>query len=734
MLQEQSTLARTWGGHRIGTACGSVTVVPATDITVGTYGTWSVKYTVGVYAMDVGGGLKLGFRRMADWGQPQFTEPTAPNYVTVQCTSGSRLTARFDPSGHIRPFRAVIVIDVLEQPMYPGDEITVLLGDRSGGSPGMIAQSFPESVCEFAVFVDPLSSGRYERVSQTSEPLRVVSGPAERLVIRAPSTAVVGRPFRAQVHGMDRFGNPTPTDAGELTISADPAVSLTVTKSDGAAHWVEQLTLKNPGVRVLELHRGDEVLARSNPILVRADDSGMEIYWGELQGQTASTVGSGSVEEYFRYARDCAGIDFCTHQGHDFMLTDEDWEEVKRETHRFNAPGRFVTLLGYEWSGTTGAGGDRNVVYLDDDGELYRCSSWQLPRDLPQSERATASDMHRALRSLARNGAAVIMIPHVGGRRADIAIRDPDLEPVIEVASCHGIFEWYLREALQRGYRIGVVAASDDCTTRPGFAHPTTSEVAIRGGLTAVLSDKLTRDAIFAGLTTRRCYGTTGERIVVDVRIDGRPMGSILSITGAPHVTGVVVGTAPLHVVSLYDSSKEIWRLTPNPPQRDPRCIRLTWTGARGKDRNRATHWDGGLTLSAGTILSAMPLNMYAPRWGIVQQDKRHVRWHSVTAGNEVGVLLEVDAGDDAVVRFTAGPADFQFALGEVRRQDVHIDAGGLEQAVHVSTMHFRGDNTHADFDYCHTEATPGAHAYWLRVVQADDHRAWSSPIYVERV
>ena len=170
---------------------GSVRVEPADDIVVGTYGTWTITYTVGVYGIDVGGGLKVGTRRMADIGTPQFDDPGAPNYVSVSSNAPARFAMRFDGRGHIRPFRAVTVIDVIEHPLYPGDVITVVLGDTSGGSPGMMAPSFPETNCEFAVFVDPLSSGEYGRVPQITPPIRVVTGPSEKLEVLAPSTAVV---------------------------------------------------------------------------------------------------------------------------------------------------------------------------------------------------------------------------------------------------------------------------------------------------------------------------------------------------------------------------------------------------------------------------------------------------------------------------------------------------------------------------------------------------------------
>ena len=41
------------------------------------------KFTVGAYAMDVGGGLKIGTRRQSDFGHPQFNNPEADNYTTV---------------------------------------------------------------------------------------------------------------------------------------------------------------------------------------------------------------------------------------------------------------------------------------------------------------------------------------------------------------------------------------------------------------------------------------------------------------------------------------------------------------------------------------------------------------------------------------------------------------------------------------------------------------------------
>ena len=181
---DRSTI-RTWG---------SVSVSPTHDVVVGSFSTWTLTYTVGTYAMDVGGGLKIGTRRQADFGTPQFDDAEGDNYTTVTCSrEGSRFETAFDPRGHKRPFNAVAVIRLTAGPLYPGDTVTVVLGDRTRGSRGLQVQSFPETASDFAVFVDPLSSGEYKRVYCMSPNFRIRSGPAESFTVVAPTIVEAGR-------------------------------------------------------------------------------------------------------------------------------------------------------------------------------------------------------------------------------------------------------------------------------------------------------------------------------------------------------------------------------------------------------------------------------------------------------------------------------------------------------------------------------------------------------------
>ena len=710
---------------------GSVRIEPAGEIVVGSMGTWTLVYTVGRYGIDVGGGLRIGTRRMADWGIPQFDDPKADNYVTVGSSTPANFALRYEPRGHVRPFRAVIDVQLTSHALYPGDEVRVVLGDRSHGSLGMLAQSFPESECEIAAFVDCLSSGEYVRVPQLSPPLRVVAGSADGIEVQAPSIVTVDMPFRVQIRAVDRFGNPTAIDHGDLTLETDPSMTLRLDRADGRARWIDGARLLRPGVRRLALRSGDEVLALSNPIRVSETPSDHAVFWGDTQGQTASTVGAGSVAEYFAYARDLAGLDFVTHQANDFMMPDAAWNEIREETNAFDEPGRFTAILGYEWSGTTGAGGDRNVLFSGDDGPVYRSSFWQVAERRVEAERDSVAELHRSLRDhVRRTGEDVLLIPHVGGRRSDVDVHDPEFEHLIEICSCHAIFEWRLFEALARGQRIGVAGASDDHTCRPGLAFPSTPEMALRGGLTAVFAKDLDRKAILEALSARRCYGTTGQRILLHVEANGHPMGAAFA-TPLPHVIRIQAsGTAPIDEITVFDRGRIVCRFEPNPPERDPARIRLTWTGARHQDRNRAINWDGGLELSQGRIIHASPLNMYQPKEGIVAASETTVRWRSVTASQVEGVLLEVDAPDTAELHFKAGPADFRFEIGEVRERDVARDFGGLGIGVAATTLHCSGDETEVALEVIDPQAASGEHAYHVRVVQRDFARAWSSPIY----
>ena len=63
-------------------------------------------------------------------------------------------------------------------------------------------------------------------------------------------------------------------------------------------------------------------------------------YWGDLHGQSGETIGMGSAEAYFRYARDAAFVDMVGHQGNDFQITDAFWKKLNELTARVRQAGQ----------------------------------------------------------------------------------------------------------------------------------------------------------------------------------------------------------------------------------------------------------------------------------------------------------------------------------------------------------------------------------------------------------
>src|SRR5947209_9207509 len=312
------------------------------------------------------------------------------------------------------------------------------------------------------------------------------------------------------------WGNPTPDiDADFDLVSSRPLRGLPSTveiRNGDGPRVIEKLVADSEGDLDLRLMAKDKELARANPLRV-VKGAGLRRYWGDLHGQSGETIGVGSAENYFRYARDAAFVDIVGHQGNDFQITDAFWCKLNRLTAEFDKPGKFVCLPGYEWSGNTGMGGDRNVFYRSEGRPIRRSSHILVQDQTSTSAIYTADELFSAL-----GEEDAVVIAHVGGRYADLKYaHDGRLERAVEIHSTWGTFEWLLHDAFEQGFRVGVVCHSDDHKGRPGATRPGASSFGAIGGLTCYLMPALTRDASFAALRRRRHYGTTGARIYLDL-------------------------------------------------------------------------------------------------------------------------------------------------------------------------------------------------------------------------
>jgi hypothetical protein len=680
---------------------------------------------VGNYGIDDGGTIKLAHSFASDWEAPQFDFPGRSGYTTITTTGEAQLRMSFHRKGHDRPWMKCLIIDVFDGSLVPGDTVTITLGDRSQGGPGMRAQTFQESAHKFALFIDPTNASVACPIAHFPT-VAVVPGEVCELVCLLPSQAVVGSPVEVFLQGRDQWGNPT----------SAPAHCFLHWDGDGEAVLENgRLICRTPGTGWVIAHSG-ELTCRSNPITATAAKPPLSRYWGDLHAQSDATVGTGTEEEYFTFARDSARLDFCSHQGNDFQMTDDDWSRLNQAVKKYHEDDTFVVFPGYEWSGNTSAGGDRNVFYYQEGSPIIRSTHWQVP-EVAEDELTPAHPINELFARLRQHVGIdnVLLGAHVGGRYADVRFFDEELGSLIELASCWGIFEWMLWDAFDKGYIVGVMCNSDGHKGRPGAEGPGAGEFGIANGLTCVLAESLTRRAVWNALKQRRCYGTTGPRIDLDFKIGGHPMGSVVQTAEPLPAQAVVRGTAPLASLTLYRGREAIQSIRPSAFHEchDSNRIRVSWGGSRMRSRGRRMQWDGVIRLSDASIISATPFQFDSILDGITAQLAHELAFKSQTSGDMDGIDLILQKPHQGTLTFENPPGRYAVALNQLTGESPHIfDCGGLDLQVRIE----RYPRTLTELSLelsVDIPPPPGEQTspYFVKVVQEDGHMAWSSPIYL---
>src|SRR5205814_10246915 len=110
-------------------------------------------------------------------GRPQWSDPQAANYTTVEASNGRGLDVLYDPKLNLRPWDKTLMIRVMRGFLREGDTITVRFGDRRQGSPGMRVQTFVEPTFELRVLVDAFATRDYV-VLPIQPMISIVAGPA----------------------------------------------------------------------------------------------------------------------------------------------------------------------------------------------------------------------------------------------------------------------------------------------------------------------------------------------------------------------------------------------------------------------------------------------------------------------------------------------------------------------------------------------------------------------------
>jgi hypothetical protein len=732
---------------------GSITLSPSGPFVAGSYAELTLVYTAGTFGIDDTGMVKVSWRTTSDFSKPQFDKPDASNFTTVEASNGAKLEVWFDRL-NIRPYANTLLIRVGRGYLRAGDTLTIRLGDRRRGSLGLRLQTNVEKRVELRTSVDAFAA--YEFCELPKQPaFDLVPGPAIKLKAILPSLAVVGEPFRLAIVAEDKWGNPTDDAAGTLKLQSSRPLSglpdsIAIAKGDGP-RVIENLVAEDPGDLDLTVAANGQLVAQANPLRV-VSAAPLRRYWADLHGQSGETIGMGTAEDYFRYARDRAFVDMVGHQGNDFQITDTFWKKLNELTAQFDRPGKFVCLPGYEWSGNTGMGGDRNIFFRAEGRPIRRSSHILVGDETSTDAIYTAHKLFAAM-----SGEDCRVIAHVGGRYADVKYaHDGRVERTVEVHSTWGTFEWILHDAFEMGFRVGVVCHSDDHKGRPGATTPGASTFGAIGGLSCYFMPELTRDALFEALRKRWHYGTTGTRLYLDVRgtferdvtgfsedpllgsaqefvVREAMMGDIIRPKVVPMKLAVeVIGTAPLDRVDVVHGTHVVQSERPFAPS-DLGCrVRILWQGAEYRGRGRETLWQGKLEVVGNRIERFAAVNFLNPERKVQELTPNvALAWTSVTTGNLAGIDLWLGEARAGKLRIETNLASGEVDLDRLADLTVVFDAGGLGRKLSVYRLPEIDWSPRLMFEH-HVTFKGGADLpVYVRVTQADGHQAWSSPIYL---
>ncbi len=520
----------------------------------------------------------------------QVTTPSGDGYLSAKTADGRPLTlSRIKGKGGRAGM--TFAVSVPKDGFKAGTVIHATLGDTSKGGAGTTACTCQMRNKFFVLYCPELTKTPSGRWGWAAQPqivsaclMHILGNKTDHLRAYVPSQCKPAAPLEILVRPEDKQSN----------LSYEPIEQVDVflggRKLDGTVRRVEGSTCARVRVamptegchrlKVVDRRTGKSCL--TNPTTCQARPPEYRRYWGMLHGHTELSDGWGTMDNYFRQMRDECLLDFAASSDHDhaYETSDAYWKLICQAVKRWNEPERFVAFLGYEWAKWRRNGdGDRNVYYLDDDQPLYRSDEGHHPRP---------PDLFKAL----GNKKAIVIPHHPGGdgNHCDYKDHDPVHERFIEIHQVRGCYECsaedgnpliakpdrpggqliakgFVQRALALGWRAGFTAGGDDHRGTAGSDKPSrvVKGKVIYAGSMCVLAKERTREAIWDALWHRRVVATSGPRMLLDVDVNGHPVGSELSASDEPDLKRVrrikvaFHGTAPVQRIDVIRNNKVVF-------------------------------------------------------------------------------------------------------------------------------------------------------------------------------
>ncbi|HNX34993.1 MAG TPA: CehA/McbA family metallohydrolase [Kiritimatiellia bacterium] len=304
------------------------------------------------------------------------------------------------------------------------------------------------------------------------------------------------------------------------------------------------------------------------------------IFWGDMHGHTANSDGTGTLDDYFRYAKEVSKLDFVVISDHDFgngppwCMPQAVWKQTQDKADAYTVDGTFVAIAGYEWTSqpkywTDVAQGSPSERLFAGQPKFFNHKNVYFPKktDALFSAKDSAYMTPDLLAAAVQKQGGLIQNNHPisGPEGADQWAYAPVYYSVI--ANTEMSADTLLYKG--KSYNIGVEQTARAFLNRggmTGFVKGTDTHEGKPAARTAVLCKDLTRAALFDALRHRRAYAVTHARIVLSFKIDDHEMGETFETADKPTIAVRIEGTAAISEVAVIRDGAILTSSNPGVP------------------------------------------------------------------------------------------------------------------------------------------------------------------------
>ena len=335
----------------------------------------------------------------------------------------------------------------------------------------------------------------------------------------------------------------------------------------------------------------------------------LSLYWGDLHEHTdvsaCARANNPPAGDLYANQRDIEKLDFTAITDHGYNTDEYFWTFYKDRVTAYFDQGRFVTLLGEEWTsksnppaepGGPNRYGHRNLIFRNPRyPRFFDCFDGDISPDEIWAQ---------------LEGDEFIMIPHQladwqgkggGNPPTDWSYHHERHQPLAEIFQARGSYEYlgcprqagqgcpfeghYLQDAWETGIIIGVIASPDH-----GGGQ----------GRAGVWAPKLTRDSLFEAFHARHTFGTTGPKMSLFFSAGDAMMGDKVERTGNGPISFHIKALAksPVKQVVIFRNNEIVYEDNPGEKEleidwtdRNPPAEKKLWYYARIHCEDDALAW-----------------------------------------------------------------------------------------------------------------------------------------------